>query len=75
MMLLTSTGQMSENPYGAYRVETTLGGATCGTLETDDDYQKFVSEDRNRTSHWSKIHEISVPSVTQLFRYCNYGIR
>jgi hypothetical protein len=27
---------------------------------------RIVSEDRNRTSHWSKIHEISVPSVTQL---------
>lgn len=33
-----------ENPYGAYRVEATFGGATCGTLETEGDYQKFVSE-------------------------------
>ena len=33
-----------ENPFGAYRVETNLGGATCGTLETEEDYKKFVSE-------------------------------
>jgi len=33
-----------ENPYGAYTIESTRGGATCGVLETEDDYQKFVSE-------------------------------
>ena len=27
---------------------------------------RVISEDRNRTSHWSKIHSLSVPAVTQL---------
>jgi len=27
---------------------------------------RIISEDRNRTSHWSKIHALTVPSVTQL---------
>ena len=27
---------------------------------------RIISEDRNRTSHWSQIHEVSVPSVTPL---------
>lgn len=27
---------------------------------------RVISEDRNRTSHWSKVHSLTVPSVTQL---------
>ena len=27
---------------------------------------RVISEDRNRTSHWSKIHDVAVPLVTQL---------
>ena len=27
---------------------------------------RVISEDRNRISYWSKIHDVSVPSVTQL---------
>jgi hypothetical protein len=27
---------------------------------------RIISEDRNRTSHWSQIHEVSVPAVTPL---------
>jgi hypothetical protein len=27
---------------------------------------RIISDDRNRVSHWSEIHEITVPSVTQL---------
>lgn len=30
---------------------------------------RIISEDRNRTSHWSKVHELTVPSVTQLTEY------
>lgn len=30
---------------------------------------RIISEDRNRTSHWSKIHELTIPSVTQLTEY------
>ena len=49
-----------ENPYGAYRVESTLGGATCGTLATDDDYQKFVSEIVSLTNQKHDIKEVVV---------------
>lgn len=52
-----------ENPYGAYRVETTLGGATCGTLETDDDYQKFVSEIVSLTNQEHNIKEVVVSKL------------
>lgn len=34
---------LMDTPYGAYRVESIKGGATCGTLNTDDDYQNFIS--------------------------------
>lgn len=27
---------------------------------------RIISEDRNRTSHWSKVHSLAVPTVTQL---------
>ena len=27
---------------------------------------RIISEDRNRTSHWSQIHEVTVPAVTPL---------
>lgn len=30
---------------------------------------RVISEDRNRTSYWSKIHDLTVPSVTQLATY------
>lgn len=30
---------------------------------------RIISEDRNRTSYWSKIHDLTVPSVTQLTTY------
>lgn len=30
---------------------------------------RIISEDRNRLSHWSKIHDITLPSVTQLTEY------
>lgn len=30
---------------------------------------RVISEDRNRTSYWSKIHDLTVPSVTQLGAY------
>ena len=30
---------------------------------------RVISEDRNRSSHWSKIHELILPSVTQLATY------
>ena len=30
---------------------------------------RVISEDRNRLSHWSKIHEITLPTVTQLTEY------
>ena len=49
-----------ENPYGAYRVESTLGGATCGTLATDDDYQNFVSEIVSLTNQEHNLKEVVV---------------
>jgi uncharacterized C2H2 Zn-finger protein len=49
-----------ENPYGAYRVESILGGATCGTLATDDDYQKFVSEIVSLINQKHDIKEVVV---------------
>ena len=52
-----------ENPYGAYRVETALGGAICGTLETDDDYQKFVSEIVSLTNQGHDIKEVVVSKL------------
>ena len=52
-----------ENPYGAYRVETTLGGATCGTLETDDDYQKFFSEIVSLTNQEHNIKEVVISKL------------
>lgn len=30
---------------------------------------RIISEDRNRTSYWSKIHDLTLPSVTQLNTY------
>jgi hypothetical protein len=30
---------------------------------------RVISEDRNRLSHWSKIHDLTVPTVTQLATY------
>lgn len=30
---------------------------------------RVISEDRNRVSYWSKIHDLTVPSVTQLNTY------
>ena len=52
-----------ENPYGAYRVETTLGSATSGTLVTEDDYQKFVSE---IVSFINQEHNIKEAVVSKL---------
>lgn len=52
-----------ENPYGAYRVETILGIATCGTIETDDDYQKFISEIVSITSQEHNIKEAVVSKL------------
>jgi len=53
-----------ENPYGVYRVESTLGGASLGTLETEEDYEKFVSE--IKTSLLSKEHNIKEVVVSRL---------
>ena len=52
-----------ENPYSAYRVETTLGGATCGTLETYEDYQKFISEIVSITNQEHNIKEAVVSKL------------
>jgi len=52
-----------ENPYGTYRVENTLGGSTFGTLETDDDYQKFVSKILSLTNQEHNIKEAVVSKL------------
>lgn len=52
-----------ENPYGAFRVETIHGGATCGTLETDEDYQKFISEIVSITNQEHDIKEAVVSKL------------
>lgn len=33
-----------DTPYGAYEIKYTNNGAQCGTLATEEDYNKFVSE-------------------------------
>lgn len=52
-----------ENPYGAFRVETILGVVTCGTLETDEDYQIFISE---IVSFINQEHNIKEAVVSKL---------
>ena len=52
-----------ENPYGAFRVETILGDATWGTLETDEDYQKFISEIVSITNQEHNIKEAVVSKL------------
>ncbi len=49
-----------ESPYGSYRVESINGGATCGTLVTEDDYSKFVSEIVSLINQENKIKEAVV---------------
>jgi hypothetical protein len=48
-----------ENPFGAYRVESSVG-ASCGTLETEEDYEKFVSEIVSLTNQENDIKEATV---------------
>ncbi len=52
-----------DNPFGAFRVENTLGGATGGTLETEDDYDKFVSE---MVSMKNQEHNIKTATISKL---------
>lgn len=52
-----------ENPYGAYRIESTLGGAQCGTLTTHDDYQQFTSNILSLTSQQHDVKEVTVSKL------------
>lgn len=52
-----------ENPYGAFRVVTNFGNATCGTLHTDENYQEFVSEIVSVTN---KEHDIKKVVISKL---------
>lgn len=49
-----------KEPYGAYRIEFNDGVGSCGTLETDDDYQKFVSDIVSFTNQEHNIKEVVV---------------
>lgn len=49
-----------ENPYGAYRIESIDGSATGGTLETEHDYQQFITELKNTR------HDIQCATVSRL---------
>jgi len=48
-----------QNPFGAYSVESSVG-ASCGTLETEEDYEKFVSEIVSLTNQENDIKEATV---------------
>jgi hypothetical protein len=49
-----------EEPYGAFRVESTQGGAECGTLETEEQYQEFVSHIVSFINQPNTIQEATV---------------
>jgi Zn ribbon nucleic-acid-binding protein len=48
-----------ENPFGAYRIDFPIG-SQCGTLETENDYDKFVSEIVSFTNQPHEINEVVV---------------
>lgn len=49
-----------ENPFGSYRVTNTDETASCGTLDTEYEYEKFVSEIVSLTNQENKIKEACV---------------
>lgn len=49
-----------ENPFGAFYVESTKGGGTGGTLESEKDYNEFVSHIVSLTNQPNEIKSASV---------------
>jgi len=49
-----------DNPYGSFITEFDDGMRSCGTLETEEDYDKFVSEIVSFTNQENSIVEATV---------------
>lgn len=49
-----------KEPYGAYSIEFDNSVRSCGTLETNDDYDKFVSDIVSLTNQEHNIQEVIV---------------
>ena len=55
--------KLFKNPYGAYSIEFDNGVRSCGTLETEKDYDEFVSE---IVSFTNQEHNIQKAVVSRL---------
>ena len=49
-----------KDPYGAYSIEAENGVRSCGTIETEEDYDKFVSDIVSLTNQEHNIQEVIV---------------
>lgn len=49
-----------KDPYGAYRIEYNNGVGSGGTIETEEDYDKFVSDIVSFTNQEHNIQEVIV---------------